>query len=742
MLRKSTAILLLLLAAGSALAGAWTSYTNSDDARQITVGGDRVWGATSGGAIAYTLSSGEITKLTNTEGLGGINLTCTEVDTSGDIWFGTSDGWLTRVTPEIDIRNYSIKDSVGFIARAIALFDLKIDGDRLWIASDLGVSKFSIYSNGGEIRDTAKKLGQLSEEEDVNCLEIIGNNLWAGTAHGLAFIDKDNPNIQYFGFWRSFTLGDDGLTNQDIRSISSYRDSVIIGTANGAFKLVTEPDTQWVAFGLSDTIYDLYESGAMLLAATRSGIFQYADGIWSQYAFPGLPDNAARSLAVDGSNRLWAGTPGSGMAELADTSWVIHSIPGPALNYIRKVAIDVGGAAWLVHNDQGANYKGVSRLSNGQWTIFNSRNSDPDGSGPLQGLIDEGQTSIIGSPNGSIWTGSYGGGLYKYDGISWYHWDYSNSPMYGVSGNHGYWAATAVETDQSGNVWVTSLNADSGLVMGAFNGDPNNPQWQLYYVSTTGMPNNYVWALKNQGNYMWVGRGDGIDLLNFNGTPFDVSDDSWQIGISNVGVSDFDIDPSGNLWIASSTGLFYIPIGADTSLKVNVPNEIAGSVNTVACDGVGNIWVGTSAGMGVLRPDRSSWDKLYTTANSPVVNNKINDVAIDIPSGVIYIGTQGGLSVFESGILPPTPDLSNMEAYPNPVHIARGDEVVNFSRVPSEGILTIYTASGDMVAQLNLAGNKSWDLKTSKGERVAGGIYIFQVESGEASGTGKFAIIK
>jgi hypothetical protein len=417
-------------------------------------------------------------------------------------------------------------------------------------------------------------------------------------------------------------------------------------------------------------------------------------------------------------------------------------MPGPPTNIIGKIAIDSSGGIWFPLYG-----KGISRLYNGQWTTYNSSNSDPDGSGPLNGLVDDGEVCISVAPDGKIWSGSYGGGLYEYDWTSWHHWDVDNSPMYGTGPGDRFWAATAVLADPSGNIWVSSFGADSFLTMGVFAPYSPDSTWQLFTATQIGIPTNFVQSYKSQGNILWVGRGDGLDRLDTGGNPFNPAQHVWNTRISIVSIGDMEFDASGNLWVASSSGLFYFAPDADSLAKMALPPTISGSVNAVAVDGVGNLWVGTVAGLGMLKPNReepnnSTWQAIYTTSNSPILGDNISDIAIDIPSGRLYIGTTTGLSIYDSGILPPSSDLADMSAYPNPVNVSKGDDHVDFKRVPSSGTLSIYTASGDLVKRLDLSQENSWKLTNSNGERVAGGIYFFHVKSGSASGTGKIAIIK
>ena len=732
-------LLSIMFVPGSLIqAQSWISYTNTDNVRQLSIGSGRIWGVTSGGVVAYTTSTGGFLKLTNTDGLGGIDFNCVDVDTAGNIWLGAGDGWLSKYSSSGTITNYPIREVQEFLDRAIVVYDLFVDGERIWIANDLGVSKFLVYSNGGEIKDTARKLGNIPDEEDVTCVSLVGNYLWAGTARGIAFIDKDNENIQYFGFWRSFLEGENDLTNADIGSIGAYKDTVLAGTGDGIFKFVVSPDTVWERFGLAGrTINSITSTDSELLAATSGGVFRYDGSMWVSIPTSGLPQSNVNDLAVDSSGNLWAGTRTSGMAELIDTLWTTHSIPGPASNFIRNMAIDSNGTIWMTHDS-----KGISKFENSEWVTYNSSNSDPDGSGPLGGLADNTMHSIEVSPDNEVWSGNWGDGLYKYvrDTNSWLHWDTSNSPMIGVPQGNTYWAATAVAADDSNDIWVSSMGADSGLVVGVF--DPSDSIWNTFYTGPNTVLENDVTSLLTQGNSLWLGMTEGLHRLDFGGNPFNESDDSWHDNISLEFIVDLGSDPFGNIWFGALTGLYYVPPGGLVARQVSLPPEIAGRVNAVASDGIGNIWVGTAAGLGVYRPKAGVWKATYTTSNSPLLNDQVTEVVIDIQTGLIYIGTAGGLSILDSGVEPPSKDLSDVEAYPNPVIVRDGNELLFFKRVPPEAEISIYTIAGDLVDEFSLLDYDYWDLKNSKGEPVAAGVYVFLVRSKTASGTGKFAVIK
>ena len=75
---------------------------------------------------------------------------------------------------------------------------------------------------------------------------------------------------------------------------------------------------------------------------------------------------------------------------------------------------------------------------------------------------------------------------------------------------------------------------------------------------------------------------------------------------------------------------------------------------------------------------------------------------------------------------------------------------LRFTRLPSKCKIDIFTINGEHVKTIhhesinnNADGNEWWDLKNSKGRKVAPGLYIYNVETDNGlSKIGKFAIVR
>src|SRR3989339_159200 len=139
-------------------------------------------------------------------------------------------------------------------------------------------------------------------------------------------------------------------------------------------------------------------------------------------------------------------------------------------------------------------------------------------------------------------------------------------------------------------------------------------------------------------------------------------------------------------------------------------------------------------------------NKLYVYScqgpNNPWV--KETDVTIDKTDKVIIIKTNH-LSYY--GIFASlSSDLSVSHVYPNPYKPNLGHTKIFFANLTSRAKVQIFDVSGDLVYEEEKdtpTGELGWDVKNSKGEPIASGVYIYLItnNSGQTK-KGKLAIIR
>lgn len=205
---------------------------------------------------------------------------------------------------------------------------------------------------------------------------------------------------------------DFGATTPDrypyIQGIAASRDGGFWVACNS--RVQKWKDGQWVAdLGVApwgwDVVANFVETSAGVLAGGTSG-----EGLWLFFTDPtnspalhldhssGLPSDWVISLWEDHEKNLWCGT-GAGLVVVRPNNLETIS---PADNWKNRPVLSVlpapDGALWV-----GTEGAGLYRLQHGAWTNFNS----------AQGLRNSFVWSLAADGAGTIWAGTWGGGLFK-----------------------------------------------------------------------------------------------------------------------------------------------------------------------------------------------------------------------------------------------------------------------------------------------------------------------------------------
>ena len=100
------------------------------------------------------------------------------------------------------------------------------------------------------------------------------------------------------------------------------------------------------------------------------------------------------------------------------------------------------------------------------------------------------------------------------------------------------------------------------------------------------------------------------------------------------------------------------------------------------------------------------------------------------------------LSLYQVMVALPSSDLSNVRVYPNPFRPSQGHTGVNFTNLPSDATINIFTITGQKVQTLNStpAGTAFWDGKNQGGQSAASGVYFAVVKSGGSKTILKVAV--
>jgi len=324
---------------------------------------------------------------------------------------------------------------------------------------------------------------------NVKDILVEGNVVWVGTSGGVVRYDTRTDQYKLFDTRA-------GLLSNGVFHLSRLGGKLVVGTYGGGMSLLDEKSGKWETFNIPDGLGDAFVYDVL---KTKSGDVWIAT--WS------------------GVNRIRGGN-------LKDRSkWELHTVDstkgGLPNDWVYGLAEGKDGTVWL------ATEGGLARFENGRWDNWNHAKgqgapyelvksdlafkNDPSKVSThhakqkqemgLQG-VDTAYNpnyivSIAADPDGTVWVGTWGGGLAHFDGTKFRNYTVKD----GLPGNHVF----MLHRSAKGDLWI---GTNGGLARR--NGDK-------YEVLTTadGLFSNTVFSMETTADgSLWVGSFGGVARIS------------------------------------------------------------------------------------------------------------------------------------------------------------------------------------------------------------------------------------
>lgn len=209
------------------------------------------------------------------------------------------------------------------------------------------------------------------------------------------------------------------------------------------------------------------------------------------------------------------------------------------------------------------------------------------------------------------------------------------------------------------------------------------------------------------------------------------------------------LDKKGWLWIGSEAGIRVIrntdemfnsgcapmrpkvPRNDGTNLADYLLDQV--EVLHVAVDENDDKWISTNgSGLYHVNADGTEIVEHFTTSNSEIPSDLVIASYPDKFSNKIFVGTDQGLAIYHSTSAPAKADLSNVYAYPNPV-TPEFTGHINVAGLMDGTLVKIADASGNVFYQATSNGGMiTWNGCDAAGQRVKSGVYyVFASKSSE-----------
>lgn len=476
--------------------------------------------------------------------------------------------------------------------------------------------------------------------------------LWFGTQDGLQRYDG-------YGFltFRHDPSDPSSLSDNTIDALALGQDDALwIGTSVGGLDRLDPLTHRFTHFAndpkdpaslAADQVSVLYiDREHRLWVGTAAGLDLFdGHGFRHHPIPPGSHAQAIDSLYEDAAGRLWVGSDhgvyfldGDHLAPFAASGNMSADQHGLFTESPIHAIGEVAGSLWI------ASGRGIAVLDTKGVLRHFYTHSRQQGS-----LSGEHALALLSGSTGSVWVGTYGGGLDRFEddatGFSSYRHDATDP------GSLGSDQINVLYEDHSGLIWIGT--DDAGV-------DIYNPRTRTfgYYQHRQGDANslasNMVWSIyKDPAGEVWAGTDHGLTRMDATRRRYRqyhmgerpatrVDDDQVNIVYG---------DRQGRLWTGTDYGIYRYEPDRDAFQRYLMPGPDDGNDNVVSSlyqDSHDHLWIGTNAGLLQVDAGRRVTRRFHHEAGreDSLPSDAVTSIC-ETTDGRLWIGTADGLASFD-----------------------------------------------------------------------------------------------
>lgn len=716
----------------------WKNYTDMKTTNDISVSSDGIWAATQGGAYFYNFQDQSFKKFNRAEGLYGTSLLSVSIDKYGKVWFGSDNG-VIDIYDQSANSFHSILDIYNSDKTNKRINGISASGDTIFIASDFGVSLINAINYS--FIDTYLKFGTFSSNIKVNSI-LVSNLIYVATEFGVAIQKPGSTNLSAPESWNVYNQSN-GLTSNSVKKLVKYNNNIFAATNNG---ISIFDGTSWQSFlNFSGTpIIDLAAKNNLLYILTQNSLYQF-DG------------NNLNQISDFSANATKIGYTNNDQLFIASNKGILNSgeilYPnGPAANQFPNMIVDKEGRLWSA---SGKDVSGVGFYTfNGlEWKTYDVEHY-PE-------LKQNGYYEIFSGSNNTIYAGNWGQGFIRLRNDKIERFDSYNTKLIGIPANNNFVVITGFAEDQKNNLWILNYWAADRNTLSMLTPDSN---WYFYTIPAEQnriLQLHYKLVIDQNGTKWYFCQDEarsGLYYFNERGTYSNLADDvsgylSTQNGLTSNSIFDIAVDRRGDLWVGTSLGVNIISNLSSVINSVNPQFRISSSfsvrqqtINAIAVDPLNQKWVGTNEGLFLLNSDGTQLLATLNSKNSPLLSDKIESITIDEKNGRVYVGTEAGLTSFDTPAILPVETFNGLNIYPNPFVLKDGSQLVTIDGLIRDTDIKVVSISGKLIREFSSPGGRTafWDGKDNDGNLVSSGVYIIIAfdKEGNSVETGKIAVLR
>jgi Two component regulator propeller len=717
--------------------GNWREHLPYQHCIQV-INGDKLYAATVD--AVFSIQTDQITRYTKMTGLNDMGIAALNWDAS------TAQLVIAYTNSNIDILKGSIVKNMGDIKRSSITANKTINqifcsNGLAYLSAGLGVIVADL--NKYEIKDTWY-LGTNGSQVKVYGFNKDAQYFYAATEEGLKKANQQSTDLSSPDAWQNIS-GNAGLSFGPTNNIVSLNNKMVVQKNDSLFiqnntiwsLLYADPNWPIISMNSNETEIAITQrkndgSSRVIMVDNTGNILQNI----SKSGVISFPKNAIKI-----GTEVWVADYFGGLINCsANFEQYIPNGPlgkssGEMIFQNNQLTVAAGAVneAWNYQYDR----DGIFDYSKDRWTYQGYYNRPQ-----FDSVFDF--ISLAADPdNGSIWAGSFGGGLVNLQESNIVIYKQKNSTLQATIGDPSSYRVSGLAFDQNKNLWISNYGAAKNLQVRKKDGSWN--AFQVPFILTENALSQIVIDDANQ-LFMISPKGNGLICYSPGNNIDAVNDDKWKNYLSGIGLGNLPSnnvlsiakDKNGFIWVGTDKGIGIIQCntdifngsGCDALLPIVQQDRFAGylfhdeTVQCIAVDGANRKWVGTKNGLWLISPDGDKIIYQFNTDNSPLLNNDVRKIAINPITGEIFIATLNGICSFRSTATEGTETNQSVLVFPNPVPPGYNGSIA-IRGISNNALVKIAELNGTLVYQTRaLGGQAIWDGKNYKGQKVASGVYL------------------
>ena len=723
----------------------WQGYFSYNNIRDLSESTTAIFAASENALFSKNINT-NLLKTTNTvDGLSGENITSLYYSAVSNKTLVGYENGLMIVINEADGSMLNIVDIINKqLPSNIKRINHFMEHDGIvYVSCDFGIVQFNLATM---LFGDTYFIGDNGAEISVTQTTVYNGYIYAATNSGIRRADITNKNLVDFNQWAQIAAG----SWSSIETLDT--ELFAINTSGYIYKYNVVSNSFTGYLQLSQAAADMRATGNYLIITTANSVYVYN----TQMALVRQIDSnqilgsiTSFTCATSIGDVLYIGTKENGMysTTISTSSVLENTLPsGPLRNSIFALQT-TSSFLWAVYGDYNGTYNpypldsyGISKFSTSGWLNI-----------PYEKVLGaKSIVRVIVNPNkeSEVYMGcSYSGLLKIEDDVPTFLYNQTNSALDEISFIPGYFNDVRINGgafDNLGNLWVNNSLVQEGLKVLKTSG-----QWQSFSLdgiliksisASMGRmivdKNNTIW---------WCTNTDGLIGYNESTNKFKkITQGSDKGNLPIFDVRAVAVDNNSQLWIGTTKGLrvlsnvssFFTEDQMTTRpiiiLEENLAQELMYEqfITDIMVDGANYKWIGTAdSGVFLVSPNGQETKYHFTTTNSPLPSNTINDIDINSSTGEVFIATDKGMISFKGTATKANEDLNNVYVYPNPVR-PEYEGTIKIAGLLDKATIKITDIEGNLVYETTSEGGTiEWDTTAFGKYKVASGVYMIFISA-------------